>query len=337
MKHAISISLGSDQRDKVVEVDLLGETVRIERRGTNGDIDKATALFTELDGKVDAFGVGGIDLGEHTPWKFYPLRDAQRMVQNVKRTPIVDGGGLKDTLEARVMQFVEQRLGDELHPKRALLVAAITRYGMTESFIRANYDCIFGDFMFALGLPIPMRSPTTLRRVAKVLLPIIGLLPIEWLYPTGEKQHQIVPKYEQYYHWATVIAGDYLYVQKHLPNRLGGKVIVTNTTTPHDVELLRQRGVKALVTTTPVYDGRSFGTNLMEAALVAASGQGRPLTHAELNVLIDQLKLEPQIQFLGQGHMRCSAPVNPDCTDSVEMPTSIHVIREISIPEWMLS
>ena len=296
MKHAVSISLGSAARDKVVEVNLLGETVRIERRGTNGDIKKATELFNELDGKVDAFGVGGIDLGEHTPWKFYPLHDAQRMVKNVKRTPMVDGGGLKTTLESRVMQFVDKQLSIE--PKRAFLVAAITRYGLTESFIEAKYECVFGDMMFALGLPIAIRSTTALRRLAKVLLPIVGRMPIEWLYPTGEKQDRNVPKYEKYYQWASVTAGDFIYVKQHLPLRMDGKVIITNTTTVEDVEWLKQRGVKALVTTTPVYDGRSFGTNMMEAALIAAAGKGRVLTHAELLEMIEQLKLEPQIQKL---------------------------------------
>ena len=295
MKRAVSISLGSTQRDKVVEVDLLGERVRIERIGTNGDIAKATALFTELDGQVDAFGIGGIDLGVHTPWKFYPLHDAQRMVKNVKRTPLVDGGGLKMTLEARVMQVVEREIGVEIRPQTALLTAAITRYGMTLSFINAGYECVFGDLMFALGLPIPVRGMTALRRLAKVLLPIVGRLPIEWLYPTGEKQERNKPKYEQYYQWASVTAGDFLYVKQHMPLRMDGKTIVTNTTTAADVDFLRERGVKYLVTTTPVYDGRSFGTNMMEAALVAASGKGRSLTHAELDELIDQLELKPQI------------------------------------------
>ena len=296
MKHAVSISLGSTARDKIVEVNLLGETVRIERRGTNGDIKKATELFNELDGKVDAFGVGGIDLGEHTPWKFYPLHDAQRMVKNVKHTPLVDGGGLKTTLESRAMQFVERQI--PIEPKRAFLVAAITRYGMTESFIEAKYECVFGDMMFALGLPIAVRSTTALRRLAKVLLPVVGRLPIEWLYPTGEKQDRNTPKYEKYYQWASVTAGDFIYVKQHLPLRMDGKIIITNTTTVEDVEWLKQRGVKALVTTTPVYDGRSFGTNMMEAALVAASGKGRVLTDDELLEMIEQLKLEPQIQKL---------------------------------------
>jgi hypothetical protein len=56
--------------------------------------------------------------------------------------------------------------------------------------------------------------------------------------------------------------------------------------------------VKALVTSTPVLEGRSFGTNMMEAALVAVAGKGRALTHPELQDLLNRLKLKPQIQIL---------------------------------------
>jgi len=103
---------------------------------------------------------------------------------------------------------------------------------------------------------------------------------------------------EKYYLWATVIAGDCHYVKRHMPERLDGKVIATNTTTASDVELFRQAGVKYLVTSTPVLDGRSFGTNMMEAALIAASGKGRKLSVEELNEMIDQIGLQPQLQEL---------------------------------------
>jgi hypothetical protein len=56
--------------------------------------------------------------------------------------------------------------------------------------------------------------------------------------------------------------------------------------------------VKYLVTSTPVLEGRSFGTNMMEAALIAVSGKGSPLTHDELNGLLDRLGFEPQLQEL---------------------------------------
>ena len=83
-----------------------------------------------------------------------------------------------------------------------------------------------------------------------------------------------------------------------MPDDMEGKVIVTNTTTPEDVELFKKCGVKYLVTTTPVMDGRSFGTNMMEAALVAISGKNRPLTWPELDEMLDKLGFEPQLQEL---------------------------------------
>jgi len=298
MKRAVSISLGSPTRDKAVEINLLGETVRIERIGTNGDAAKARQMFREMDGKVDAFGLGGYDLGVHTPWKFYPLHDALKVVQDVKQTPYVDGGGLKETLEARVMQWVEKKIGDQIQPKTAFLVAGITRYGMTESFIKAGYKCVFGDLMFGLDVPIAIGSLSSLNTTARILMPIIGRLPMSMLYPTGDKQEHVTPKFEKYYQGNTVTGGDFLYVKQHMPEDMRGKIIVTNTTTPADVEFLKKRGVKYLVTTTPNLDGRTFGTNMMEAALIAVAGKGRVLTTDELNALIDQLGLEPQLQKL---------------------------------------
>jgi hypothetical protein len=298
MKRAVSISLGSTTRDKAVEINLLGETVRIERIGTNGDEAKARQMFREMDGKVDAFGVGGIDLGVHTPWKFYPLHAALKLVQDVKQTPCADGSGLKETLEARVMQWVEKKIGNEIQPKTAFLVAGITRYGMTESFIKAGYQCVFGDLMFGLDIPIAIHSMSALNTTARILMPIVGRMPLSMLYPTGEKQEQVTPKFERYYQGNSVTGGDFLYIKQHMPEDMRGKIVVTNTTTPADVEFLKQRGIKYLITTTLNFDGRTFGTNMMEAALIAVAGKGRVLTADELNTLIDQLGLEPQLQKL---------------------------------------
>ena len=118
-------------------------------------------------------------------------------------------------------------------------------------------------------------------------------MPFEWLYPTGEKQEKRDPKWEKYYEWATVIAGDCHLYQAPYAGQMEGKVIATNTTTPADVEMFRQAGIKYLVTSTPVLEGRSFGTNMMEAALVAVSGKGRKLLETELNELLDKLGFEP--------------------------------------------
>ena len=69
-------------------------------------------------------------------------------------------------------------------------------------------------------------------------------------------------------------------------------------TTEADVEKFRATGVRYLITTTPRFQGRSFGTNMMESALVAVAGKGRTLTRAELTNLIAELDMHPQIEKL---------------------------------------
>ena len=300
MKRAISISLGSRTRDKKVSITLLGEEITIERIGTDGDVEKAIQLYNEMDGNVDAFGVGGIDLGLTVAGRYYPLYDAQQLVAGVRQTPVVDGGGLKITLERGIAQFIEQEIGDEVQPKRVLITSGVDRYGSALSFDEAGYDMIVGDLGFALGIPIPIRSLRGLHVVARIVAPLAGRLPLEFLYPTGEKQEQIVPKYGKWYNWATVVSGDCLYIKHHMPDRLDGKVIATNTTTPADVEAFHERGVRYLVTSTPRLEGRSFGTNMMEAALVAIAGKGRPLTTDELDEMLKRLGLKPTLQRLDE-------------------------------------
>lgn len=298
MKRAVSISLGSSKRNSATDLDLLGERVSIERIGTDGDMDRAAQLFGELDGKVDAFGVGGTDLGLSCGDKHYKLHSVARLVRDVKLTPVVDGSGLKNTLERRIAPYMDEHIPGALVPRRALLTSGTDRWGMTKSFMDNGYEAVIGDLMFALGLPIPLRSEAGVKRVAAIMFPIITRLPFEWIYPTGEKQEINTPKFENWYQWATVIAGDCHFIKRFMPARLDGKVLCTNTTTPEDVAIFRQAGVRYLVTSTPRLGGRSFGTNMMEAMMVAVSGKGRPLTDAELEDLIDELGFHPNIEPL---------------------------------------
>jgi len=298
MKRAVSISLGSSKRNKAVEIELMGERVSIERIGTDGDMEKAAQLFKELDGQVDAFGLGGTDLGVSVGDTYYPLHSVKPMVRFVDKTPLVDGAGLKHTLERQVLSYFMERYGASVNGKNAFITSALDRWGQAKSFIDGGFNCRFGDLMFALGIPLAVKSEAALRVLAAVIMPIAGRLPFEMIYPTGEKQEIREPKYVQHYQWASIIAGDCHYVKRHMPDRLDGKILFTNTTTQGDVDLFRSAGAKYLVTSTPVLEGRSFGTNMMEAALVAVYGKGRPLTREELSDLLAQLDFKPQIQEL---------------------------------------
>ncbi len=305
MKRAVSISLGSSSRDKAVEIQLLGETIRLERIGTDGDMEKAAQLYGEMDGKVDCFGVGGALLGFMIEDQWTTLNSVQSLLKYVQKTPVVDGTGLKMTLEKQVTRVINENLDGLLKEKRALIAVALDRWGTTRAFLDDGYQCVFGDVMFSLGLGIPVRTEKTIRRLAKALLPLLSRVPFQLLYPTGEKQNHREPKYTEFFEWATVVAGDCHYLWRHMPERLPGRVIVTNTTTPADQEFFRKAGIKHLITTTPVIDGRSFGTNMIEAAIVSALGRKEPINYAEpgnyfaiMEEAIQKIPLRPQITEL---------------------------------------
>lgn len=304
MKHVLSISLGSSSRDKKARLKLGDETIIVERVGCDGDEKKARALFAEWDGRVDAFGVGGVELYVRVENKNYPLRSGLNLVKEVKQTPCTDGRGLKLTMERNIFQIAESQFRRPISPRKGMMPVASDRYGMAESLDRAGFDLVFCDLMFGLGIPLPVRGLARLRTLAAILLPVVGLMPVSMLYPTGQNQEENVPKYEKWFNYGPLIAGDFQYIRRHMPLDLSGKVIITNTTTASDVDLMQSRGLSYLVTSTPRLEGRTFGANVLEAALIAYTGKGRELSDRELLALVEELNLRPQVQELNPAWFR---------------------------------
>ncbi len=296
MKRIVSVSLGSSKRDHRVELEFFGEEVTIERIGTDGDLPKAIQMIEKLDGQVDAFGMGGIDLYLFAGNKRFIVRDAAKLARAARISPIVDGSGLKNTLERRVVRFLNECLNLSLKDKKVLMASGVDRFGMAQAFSSAGADLAFGDLIFALGIPVPIKTLRGLERLAKTLLPVITRMPFQLLYPTGSKQDHYTPKYAKYYETAEIIAGDFLYLKKYMPSKIPGKIIVTNTVTSSDLEELKKREAALLVTSTPEFSGRSFGTNVMEALLVSFSGK-RPedLNESDYLQLLEKMKFEPRV------------------------------------------
>jgi len=204
-----------------------------------------------------------------------------------------------------VVQYVDRQVLP-LRGRKVLMVSSVDRFGMAEAFTAAGADMVFGDVMFGLGLKWPLRKLESMNLLAQILLPVVTQLPFTWLYPTGEKQEKREVKYEEFYQWAEVIAGDWLYIHRHMPDRLEGKTVLTNTVTPADVEELRSRGVATLVTTTPNLGGRSFGTNLMEGLIVAAAGKKpEEMTPSDYEAWLDKIGFAPRVEHLNEADEAC--------------------------------
>jgi hypothetical protein len=303
VKKIVSVSVGSSTRDHKTQVEFLGELCELSREGTDGDFDKAVELYKEYDGKIDAFGVGGAEFFLEVGNRKYHFRDIKRIREAIKISKVGDGNGIKGILAQRAFIALEKYLnqtGETLVGKKALKTNAVDRYQMAEAMVNAGMDVVFGDFYFAMNVPILMKSLRQVRIVAGILLPVITNLPYMWFYPLGAAQEKEPDnKYPHLYERAEVIAGDFLQIRHYLPPDMSGKIIVTNTTTAANVELLRERGVRLLVTTTPRLEGRSFGTNVMEGTLRALIDKpDDQITRQDFIDIIERIPLEPNIEVL---------------------------------------
>lgn len=299
VRTVVSVSLGSSRRDHEVETSLLGQPFRIRRVGTDGDFRKAQALLAELDGHVDAIGLGGVDVYLYSRRERFALRDGLRLMNVVKKTPVVDGSGLKNSLEREVIRRLAAEHAAEipLRGRKTLVVCGMDRFGMAEALEEAGAKVSYGDLIFSIGKDQLITSLDELADYAERLLPEVAKMPISFIYPTGRQQDNAPEeKHTRYYDDADVVAGDFHFIRKFMPQRMEGKVIITNTVTAEDLTELARRGVSQLVTTTPEFRGRSFGTNVLEAVLLVLLDKAwADVTAEDYHRLIGQLDLQPRI------------------------------------------
>src|SRR2546429_5396069 len=198
MKRVVSISLGTSKRDKRSEAEFLDTPFTVERIGTDGDKGRFRQLVAELDGEVDCFGVGGTDAYLYAGDKRYAIRETLDLMKSAVTTPWVDGSGVKHTLERETVAWLQDNGIIDFRDKQVLLMSAVDRFGMGEAIAERAKSVVYGDIVYGIGLPIPIRSWATVKRLGRIILPIIARCPIARFYPTGEQQEVNTPKITGY-------------------------------------------------------------------------------------------------------------------------------------------
>ena len=225
MKNVISVSLGSEAGDFVREIEAGGFAVRLSREGTNGDFERAKRRIQELDGHVDAIGLGGhrrVSLSRRQA-----LRHRRRTAsggsgdahphcgrQRALRTPWSAGWCVRWPQRGLVTPET-----------KVLMVSALDRFGMAEAFVELGCPCVFGDLIFNIGLDFPLTRLAEIEDLAEKYRSRLLTVPFHMLYPTGaaQDQAQADPRYAKYYEAADIIAGDGHLILRHLPSAFRAK------------------------------------------------------------------------------------------------------------------
>jgi predicted amino acid dehydrogenase len=303
-REIVSVSLGSSSRDYELSTQVFGDEVHVRRLGVDGDVRRARDLVAQFDGKVDAIGLGGANLYFQVGRRTYIHQQIQALADAAQTTPVVDGVHLKNTLERwAISQVAEQHPGIFGH-KRIFVVSGVEHYAMAQVLSSYSHHLLFGDPLFQLNLPFVLRSFKQLERYADLVLPVLCRAAYDRLYPVGQEQDLHTPRGTQYFERAHIVVGDYAHIRRFAPEKLRGKVLITDSLSSADVSDLRERGVGSLITLTPpLSEGHPFvGSNVLEAMLV--SFLDRPsaeVTDDDYLNLVARGELQPRVTVLNEG------------------------------------
>ncbi|HHY39027.1 MAG TPA: quinate 5-dehydrogenase [Clostridia bacterium] len=289
----VSVSLGHPSRDLSYTLGIAGFEFLVERRGVGGDLEKACALVRELDGKVDAIGLGGVNLYYQFKDKFYPIREGFRLAKCATVTPVFDGSFVKRWVEPHVLERLEGTDAVKLAGKRVILVSVLDRYYLGKKCAELGARVFIGDALFGLGIPLLFGSWRAFEMASALLMPVLGRLPLRMIYPSPVLE-EITPRSKEVSTTGAplsrscmrmfsgmnrsllkscdVFVGDLpmlLSAIFTLSQDLEGKTVITTTLSSSEEEHLLRRGLSKVITLGPRINGRSPGANVLEALLFA--------------------------------------------------------------------
>ena len=292
--------MGSSKRDKTITTSFLEQDFIIERKGTDGDLEKLHQWVKKEDGKANVITLGGLHKNLVLLNRSYPFRAAKKMERAAKITPVIDGELFREVAEPYfIRKLVEKK---EIDPKQTVLFPLVTnRLAVADEFFKSGFsNIVYGDLIYDLGIPrLAIRSLRTINLLSNIVAPIVTNVPYTWIYPTGSKQEQIIIRSPELFQEAEIITGDFHNIRRFLIDDLTGKTIITNTVTSDDRKLLKERKLTKLITFTPSFDGRSFGANLINGVIISLlNKEPDKISKREYLEMVDKLGLEPEVNLI---------------------------------------
>jgi predicted amino acid dehydrogenase len=301
MKKILVLHLGDDE--ETTAVSFLGQAIEIKRMGTSGDPDRAGALIAQYDGKVDAIALEGfaaqLRLGTET--RVHEVGAALKSANT--RTPVVDGGGVRDGLERWAVMLADRAQPGIFAEKIVLMTPGLNHAGLIDELNKHSRTIRYADPFVFFNLPnFPLvGSKQSLAQAAGLTLDRLHDAPFRRLHPAAGTPHAHRP--ESPFHSADVLAGDIGAIRRYSPALLERKTIVVEYATASDLKDLRERGVSIVVTLMPSLDGKGELGQWSAATIEAIFAALRPDPTVPLSEdvyldLMANLDWTPAIRYL---------------------------------------
>ncbi|MBF0101717.1 MAG: dehydrogenase [Desulfobacterales bacterium] len=306
MKEVVCISKGSSADDYEFQTEFLGHSMHIQRIGADGDFDKVADIMLRWNKKADAIGlasiqfpfnVGNTRIVDPSTKKLYQL--SQQM-----ETPVTTGENFRRVSHEWTLRHIQHKFGDNyFNNSRVFFISGIHHYSMAKVMEEYTQNLTFADPVIDKGIPKFINSTSDLELYAKGIHGILKWVPSERLAKSAvpiktwndyivKKAVQksfviVVPSYKFYDH-----------LKSYTVEELGRKIIITSTAYDDRIQFLKERGVDAVIDTTPKILERVVGLSVYEAMIIAALEKPQDqVTMDDLLEVISSYRLDPRVVF----------------------------------------
>jgi predicted amino acid dehydrogenase len=301
MKHVLVIHLNDDS--ETVQGTILGEQVQFHRLGCRGDVEKARQLIRDNDGKVDAIGLEGFPASLQLAGVSRPHAIGATLAAEAKSTPVVDGSGVRPSLESWSIILADRAQPGIFSQKRVLMVPGLNHDSLARSLSRHASEIRYADPVVYFALPdFPGTGMQQLaHQLAAPTLEQLKDAPFRRITPQPGQPG--TARAAKPFEWADILAGDIGAIRRYAPQKLNRKTVVVEWASQDDLDDLRARGVALVISLIPSLEGDGGmdrrSSALVEALLAALRARpDLPLTENTYLDMIASLQWQPAIHVL---------------------------------------
>ncbi len=297
MKTVISISLGSKNQDFEFTTTFLGQKLRVQRVGTDGNVSKAVKLLKHWEQRADAIGLGVVKDSYRIGAQRLIDKDTSRLSGEVTRVPLTTGARLGDIFLEWAVRHTQNELGRYFDNANVLFFSGMANYKLAMSMSEYTSNLQFADPLLQLGVPKLLTS-----------LDALGLYASGMHYVSDWTPPRVIPAMllKQWTRFvlgkalakATMVVAPVHELDDFGLEELAGKTIITSNVNDQRLARFSDKGVNMVIDGSPVLAGHVLGPEMLDAMIIAATGKSpEDIFEDDILEIITGLDMAPRILY----------------------------------------
>lgn len=292
----VNVSLAGPELDYDKQATFLGQTFRLVRRGTGGDVDQAVAVVKRWRDRASAFAFSGVREARAVGTFDGDEDDALARIRTAcADVPFTDGQALTDVLQEWAIRGVNTSLPGFFSNARTLVLGS-GNHARTAAVLAEFTDNV--DYLD----PLARLEPAALAAAAAVLglAGEVASLPMRLI--PGRLRERLTQPAEWVGHALAghrtrdcdIIVASYDELTGFDLEQLAGTTLISSAISPERLADLGSRGVDRVIDTTPQpFKHVTVVAAVLEAMMVVRNG-GRTLSNDAILAAIQEAGLEPR-------------------------------------------